>query len=82
MTKLLVIIVKFYQKTLSPDHGWLRFLYPHGYCQYYPSCSAYAAEAITLHGWRGVVLATKRVLRCNPWSKGGLDYVPRIINQK
>lgn len=77
MIQLLVATIRLYQATLSPDHGWLRFLYPHGYCQYYPSCSAYAREAITTHRYRGVLWAVWRVLRCNPWSKGGIDKVPR-----
>jgi putative membrane protein insertion efficiency factor len=43
-------------------------------CRYYPSCSAYAVEAIRRYGiLRGLVLAVWRVLRCNPWSPGGYD---------
>ena len=44
-------------------------------CKYYPSCSNYAATAISRYGLKGLVMATWRVLRCNPWSDGGLDYV-------
>ena len=45
-------------------------------CRYHPSCSAYAIEAIRRYGvLRGVVLAAWRVLRCNPWSHGGVDFV-------
>jgi len=44
-------------------------------CKYYPSCSNYAATAISRYGVKGVVMASWRLLRCNPWSDGGLDYV-------
>ena len=46
-------------------------------CRYYPSCSAYALEALEVHGaGRGTWLAVKRVGRCHPWHDGGLDPVP------
>jgi putative membrane protein insertion efficiency factor len=44
-------------------------------CKYYPSCSNYAATAIRRYGLKGVAMASWRLLRCNPWSQGGLDYV-------
>lgn len=44
-------------------------------CKYYPSCSNYAATAIRRYGLKGVAMASWRLLRCNPWSEGGLDYV-------
>ena len=44
-------------------------------CKYYPSCSNYAATAIRRYGLKGVAMAVWRLLRCNPWSEGGLDYV-------
>ncbi len=44
-------------------------------CKYYPSCSNYAATAIRRYGIKGVAMAGWRLLRCNPWSEGGLDYV-------
>jgi uncharacterized protein len=49
-------------------------LFPGG-CKYHPSCSQYAIDALRRHGLaRGVILAGWRLLRCNPWSKGGVDY--------
>jgi putative membrane protein insertion efficiency factor len=66
---ILVGAVRIYRLTLS---GWLG-----GRCKYYPSCSAYAEEALRIHGAaRGTALAAWRVLRCNPYSKGGVDHVP------
>lgn len=65
-----------YQRTISFDHGPLRVLFPHGYCRFYPSCSEYAREAIKQKGlWVGIPKAVWRVLRCNPWNKGGVDPV-------
>jgi uncharacterized protein len=58
-----------YRFTLS---GWLG-----GRCRFYPSCSQYAADAIRVHGAiRGSAMATWRVLRCNPFGAGGVEYVP------
>ena len=60
--------IKLYQKTVSPLIG--------GRCKYHPSCSEYAVQAITKFGiLRGLVLAGWRLLRCNPWSRGGFDPV-------
>ena len=48
---------------------------PRGTCKYHPSCSRYAIDAFRESGlFRGMVLATWRLLRCNPWSHGGVDY--------
>jgi hypothetical protein len=44
-------------------------------CKYYPSCSNYAATAIQRYGLKGLVMASWRLVRCNPWSHGGVDYV-------
>ena len=64
---------------LSLLHGY-RATISHTYgdvCKYYPSCSAYALEAVTVHGaWRGTGLALHRLAHCHPWSLGGYDPVP------
>ena len=71
-----VWIITFYQKTLSPDHSWVKAWYPAGFCRYHPTCSEYAKEAIVKKGAIvGIPMALWRVLRCNPWSKGGNDPV-------
>ncbi|GAB2621816.1 membrane protein insertion efficiency factor YidD [Pseudactinotalea suaedae] len=67
--RLLAGAVRGYQLIVSP---WFA---PR--CRYYPSCSAYAIGALRTHGAiRGTGLAVWRVLRCNPWSHGGVDHVP------
>lgn len=66
---LLVLPIRGYQLAVSPLLG------PR--CRFYPSCSAYAVEALTTHGpLRGSWLAVRRLLRCHPWNPGGLDPVP------
>lgn len=76
MKKIIIRAIKLYQKTLSPDFGWFRHRYPFGYCKYQPTCSEYCREAVEKHGAaRGLSLGFLRVLRCNPWSKGGADPV-------
>jgi uncharacterized protein len=67
-------IIRIYQKTLSFDHGLFRFFYPNGFCRYRPTCSEYAIAAVEKYGLiRGGLKAVWRVMRCNPWSKGGYD---------
>lgn len=67
MKSFALSLVRGYQRTISP-------LFPRR-CKYYPTCSEYAVEAIQMYGVsRGFVLAGWRLLRCNPWSKGGVDY--------
>lgn len=69
MKYLLMLPIRFYQKFISP-------LFP-ARCKYYPTCSCYAMEAYRKHGAvKGTVLAGWRLLRCNPWSLGGVDKVP------
>lgn len=77
MRFFLTALIAFYQKTLSPDHGMLRYFFRYGYCRFAPSCSEYARVAIEQHGvLKGVAWALWRLLRCNPWNKGGIDRVP------
>lgn len=74
--KILLLLIKAYQKSLSPDHGLFRVFFPHGYCKYHPSCSQYSYQAIEKYGiFKGAAKALWRILRCNPWSKGGNDPV-------
>jgi uncharacterized protein len=75
LTQILIIkIIRLYQKTVSFDHGVLKIFYPHGFCRYSPTCSDYAIAAIEKYGIiKGFLKAAWRILRCNPWSKGGYD---------
>jgi putative membrane protein insertion efficiency factor len=74
MRRLFQFIIRLYQKTLSPDHGWFSRYQKYPTCKYHPTCSQYAYDAIGKYGViRGSIKAIWRVLRCNPWSKGGID---------
>ncbi len=67
MKSLVIAPIRVYQQVISP-------LFPRR-CKYHPTCSAYAVDAVREFGvMRGVVLASWRLLRCNPWSHGGVDY--------
>ena len=66
----LIALLRFYQLVISP-------MTPPS-CRYYPSCSSYAITALERFGpIKGTYLAVWRVLRCNPWSAGGVDHVPQ-----
>jgi putative membrane protein insertion efficiency factor len=66
---LLVLFIRAWRLLISPLYGPT--------CKYYPSCSAYGLEAVRRHGAvRGSALTVWRILRCNPWSDGGVDDVP------
>ncbi|MFH1611486.1 MAG: membrane protein insertion efficiency factor YidD [Patescibacteria group bacterium] len=72
--KIAVLPIILYQKTMSPDHGPIRIYFKHGYCRFYPTCSEYSKQAILKYGIiRGGLKGVYRVLRCNPWNKGGID---------
>jgi len=67
-------IIRLYQKTLSFDHGVFSFFFPYGYCRFHPTCSEYTVQALEKYGFlKGGFKAVWRVLRCNPWNKGGFD---------
>ena len=69
MKKLFLFIIKFYRKYISPMKS--------AKCPYIPSCSEYGMEAIEKYGaLKGGALALWRIIRCNPFSKGGYDPVP------
>ncbi len=69
-SSILIGLVTLYQKTLSPDHGPLRHLYTYGYCRHSPTCSEYAKIQLKEKGAVvGTLLAIKRVLSCNPFTK-------------
>ena len=69
MKKIMIKVIKFYQKNISV------FLEKNGVkCKFYPTCSEYAVQALEKYGFlKGMLLSIKRFLRCNPFSKGGYD---------
>jgi len=73
LNSVLRALILAYRYALSP---WLG-----AHCRFHPSCSAFALEALEVHGpWRGSALALGRLLRCHPWQPGGYDPVPRAEN--
>ncbi|MEF3120324.1 membrane protein insertion efficiency factor YidD [Kocuria flava] len=67
---LLIALLKLYRRIVSPLYGDV--------CRYFPTCSSYALEAVTVHGAaRGLGLSVRRLLRCHPWAAGGIDRVPQ-----
>lgn len=77
MRRLMMGLIRLYQRTLSFDHGPLRHLFPHGYCRFHPTCSEYGYQAYARYGiLKGTVLTAKRVLKCHPFHPPGLDPVP------
>jgi putative membrane protein insertion efficiency factor len=67
--QLLIWLLRGYRFAISPLYGQV--------CRYHPSCSAYALEAVSVHGsLRGSWLAVRRLGRCHPWAAGGYDPVP------
>lgn len=69
MRKVFILLVRFYQKVISPLKK--------PSCRFYPTCSTYSIDAFKKHGAiKGLYLTLRRVLRCNPFNPGGIDYVP------
>ena len=69
MKAVLLILLRAYQIGISPLLGQ--------HCPFYPSCSAYAHEAVRTHGvLKGSLLASRRLCKCHPWHAGGVDLVP------
>lgn len=69
MKYLLIGLLKLWRKFISPLYGDV--------CKYYPTCSAYGLDSLRVHGaFKGSALTIWRLLRCNPWSHGGIDPVP------
>ncbi len=73
MKYICILLIKLYRKFLSPLKG-------KAVCRFYPTCSCYALEAYQKHGFfMGTYLSFGRILRCNPFNKGGIDPVPEKI---
>ncbi len=73
MKRVCIFLIKLYRRFFSP-------MKRRAVCRFYPTCSLYAIEAFETHGFLGgLFLSTKRILRCNPFCRGGIDYVPQKI---
>jgi len=81
MKSLILKSIRLYQKYLSLDTGYLKFiLLSRGSCRFHPTCSEYTYQAIERYGIIfGLWLGFKRVIRCHPWNIGGYDPVPKKV---
>lgn len=80
--RIVIAVIYIYQRTISPDHGIIRGMFPYGVCRYAPTCSEYAMDAIRQFGViKGMVCALSRILRCHPFANGGYDPVCRNRHQ-
>ncbi|MEI7891015.1 MAG: membrane protein insertion efficiency factor YidD [bacterium] len=78
MKKVLLLVIKIYQKIFSLDHGIPSYFFGGRICRFHPSCSHYTYQAVEKFGvLRGSMLGVKRFLRCHPWNDGGYDPVPK-----
>ncbi|WP_338951589.1 membrane protein insertion efficiency factor YidD [Fusobacterium nucleatum] len=74
MKKILILLIRFYQKFISP-------MFP-AKCRFYPTCSQYTLEAIKEHGAiKGTYLGIRRILKCHPFHEGGYNPVPKKENK-
>lgn len=74
MKKIILLLIRLYQRTLSPDTGVFSYRHPNGYCRFYPNCSEYSYQAIEKYGiFKGIYLSLKRIYHCHPFNQGGYD---------
>ncbi|HRH94156.1 MAG TPA: membrane protein insertion efficiency factor YidD [Candidatus Peribacteria bacterium] len=79
---LLILTTKLYQRTLSPDHGPFKALYPYGYCRHAPTCSQYAIQTLQTRSLPVALgLIVKRLLSCNPFAKPSDARLLQVISR-
>ena len=77
MKKIILKAIRFYQKYVSLDQGYLHMLIPVRICRFHPTCSQYTYQAIERYGiLNGTWFGVKRIIRCGPWTISGFDPVP------
>lgn len=76
LNSIVIGAIKAYQKLLSPDHSFLKYIFQKRVCRFHPTCSDYAIEAIEKHGLKkGIPMSLKRISKCHPFNDGGYDPV-------
>ncbi|MFH1671458.1 MAG: membrane protein insertion efficiency factor YidD [Candidatus Portnoybacteria bacterium] len=71
MKLIILFLIKIYQKTISPDHGYFPILRLLGQCRHYPTCSQYTYDKVNQEGTlKGLWLGIRRISTCHPWGKG------------
>lgn len=78
-----ISVLWMYQKTLSPDHGPLKGLHPHGYCRHEPTCSEYGKNVLRERGLIiGSLLIIRRLFTCHPWHKLEDKKILKVLSQQ
>ena len=77
--QMLMFLIDVYQRTLSPDHGFIKAFYPYGFCRHEPTCSAYGKIVLEKEGFmKGSILIVKRLLSCHPWKEPSKERLEKI----
>jgi len=80
--KVISLLIGLYQRTLSPDHGPLKHLFPYGYCRHEPTCSEYGKRVLLKRGvFIGGVLLIARLLTCHPWKKPSEEKILKTLHR-
>ncbi len=78
MKVFVIFLIKFYQRYISLDTGIFSCLTKRPICRFHPTCSQYFLEAVEGFGtWKGIGLGFRRIIKCHPWHKGGIDLVKK-----
>ncbi len=78
MKKIILFLIRFYQRVFSLDQGIFSFLFSERFCRFHPTCSEYTYQSVDRFGiFKGSWLGFKRIIRCHPWNDGGYDPVPK-----
>jgi len=74
LAEAIVVAIRAYQATISPDHGMLKIFFTTYRCRFFPSCSDYAIDSIRQYGLlRGAMVSLRRITKCTPFNDGGYD---------